>query len=309
MIAQLLLHKILQLFIIMIIGFILVKVKVAKSEDSLLLTKLSLYLFMPSAIINAFNVEITDSVVRGIVLSFAAAFLIHIVLLIVDIILKKSLGATDVERASIIYSNSGNLIIPIVAYVLGDEWVIYSSAFIIVQLIFIWTHGVRLFSSEKPSIKKILLNVNMIVIAIGFVMLFLRLRLPSFVGEITSSLGGMLGPVSMIIAGMLAASVDFRKMLGKKRLYLVLLARLILCPLIVMALLKLVVMSVNIDNVKTILLITYFATITPTAATIMQFSQLHGKDAEYATAINAVTTVGCVATMPALIMLFQAICR
>ncbi len=307
MVAQLLLHKILQLFIIMIIGFVLVKAKVTKSGDSLVLTKLSLYLLMPSAIINAFNVEITDDIVKGIVLSFLAAILIHILLLVVDVILKKRFGATEVERASIIYSNAGNLIIPIVAYVLGDEWVIYSSAFIIVQLIFIWTHGVRLFSSEKPSVRKILLNVNMIVIAIGFVMLFLRLRLPSFVGEITSSLGGMLGPVSMIIAGMLAASVDFRKVLRNKRLYLVLFARLIICPILVMLLLRLVILGVNIANAKTILLITYFATITPTAATIMQFSQLHGKDAEYATAINAVTTVGCVITMPILIMIFNGL--
>lgn len=307
MVAQLLLYKILQLFIFMVLGFVLVKARVAKSADSLLLTKLCLFLFMPSAIINAFNVEITDGVVKSLLLSFAVAILIHIVLLAVDCILKKAFRATEVERASIIYSNAGNLIIPIVAFVLGEKWVIYSSAFIIVQLIFIWTHGVRLFSSERPSVKKILLNVNMITIFFGFVILVLRLRLPTFVGEITSSLGGMLGPLSMIVAGMLAASVDFMKIVRNKRLYLVLLARLILCPLIVMALLKLVVIGVNADNAKTVLLITYFATVTPTAATIMQFSQLHGKDAEYATAINAITTVGCVITMPILIMLFNCV--
>ena len=34
-------------------------------------------------------------------------------------------NATEVERASIIYSNGGNLIVPIVGSVLGDEWVVY----------------------------------------------------------------------------------------------------------------------------------------------------------------------------------------
>ena len=60
--------------------------------------------------------------------------------------------------------NAGNLIVPIVTYVLGEEWVIYSSAFLIVQLVFLWTHGVRLFSDDKLSIKKIILNVNMIAV-------------------------------------------------------------------------------------------------------------------------------------------------
>ena len=38
-----------------------------------------------------------------------------------------------VEKASIVYSNAGNLIIPLVIAVLGEDKVIYASAFIAVQ--------------------------------------------------------------------------------------------------------------------------------------------------------------------------------
>lgn len=55
----------------------------------------------------------------------------------------------------------------------------------------------------------------------------------------------------------------------------------------------------------TIALISYLASITPTAATIMQFAQVHRKDPDYATAINAVTTVACVISMPLLILVFN----
>ena len=37
------------------------------------------------------------------------------------------------EQASLIYTNAGNLIIPLVTAVLGPEWVIYSSMFQLVQ--------------------------------------------------------------------------------------------------------------------------------------------------------------------------------
>lgn len=171
----------------MTLGFVLVKAKLMKSEDSMVLSKLSLYLFMPAVIINAFNVEMTNDIIWGLIIAFLVAALIHIVLLMLDCILKKYFKATNVERASIMYSNAGNLIVPIVTYVLGGEWLIYSSAYLIVQLVFLWTHGVRLFSDQKISLKKILLNINMLAVISGFVIMFSGLRLPNFIGEITSS--------------------------------------------------------------------------------------------------------------------------
>jgi len=304
MIVQLLLYKIFQLFLIMILGFVLVRAKLMKSEDSAVLSKLSLYLFMPAVIINAFNVEMTNDILMGLIIAFFVAILIHIILLMLDCVLKKIFKTTNLERASILYSNAGNLIVPIVTYVFGEEWLIYSSAYLIVQLIFLWTHGVRLFSDKKISLKEILLNINMLAVISGFVIMFLGVRLPNFISEITSSLGAMLAPAGMITAGMLAASVDFGKMLKNKRLYIVMMARLIICPVIIMFLLKGISLIVRAPNVDTVMLISYLASITPTASTIMQFSQIYGKDSYYATAINAVTTIGCIITMPLLIMFF-----
>ena len=163
----------------------------------------------------------------------------------------------------------------------------------------------RLFSNKKISAKKILLNVNMLAVLLGFVIMILRLRLPVFIGEITSSLGAMLAPSGMIIAGMLAASVDFKKMLKIKRLYFVMIARLVICPVIIVFLLKGISLIVRIPDIDTVMLISYLASITPAASTIMQFSQIYGKDSYYATAINAVTTIACVITMPLLIMFFD----
>ena len=304
MVAQLLFQKILQLLLIMMLGFFLVKMRLLKNGDSVVLSKLSLYLFMPAVIINAFDVEISNDIMSELVVAFLMAVLIHIVLLLVEYILKKYFKATNVERASIMYSNAGNLIIPIVTYVFGEEWIIYSCAYLIVQLVFLWTHGVRLFSERELNVKKILLNPNMISVFLGFVMMFFGLRLPDFISEITFSLGSMLAPVGMIIAGMLAGSMDFGKMLKNKRLYFVLIARLIICPVIIMFMLKGIMPLIKIENIRTVMLISYLASITPTASTIVQFSQIYGKDSYYATAINVFTTVGCIVTMPLLIMFF-----
>ena len=305
MISVLLLYKILQLAVYMMMGFILVKLKIMKSKDSSVLSKISLYLLMPAAIVNSFDVEITPHIMQGLTMAFAVAISIHVLFLILDIVYKKVFNGTGVERASVMYPNAANLIIPIVSYVLGDEWVIYSCAFMSVQIAFIWTHGIQLFSNTKINIKKILLNINIIAIAIGALIMLAGFRLPVFVKDVIYPLSNMLGIVWMVIAGMLAAEVKFKKMLANKRLYLVLIIRLIVYPIIVLVALKCVQMGINVANEDKILLITYLASITPSASTVVQLAQVNNSNEEYAVSINIGTTLLCIATMPIFVALYQ----
>ena len=307
MIPQLLLYKIMQLFAVMFFGFVIVKARVVKSTDSLVLSKISLYLLMPANIIAAFNVEITGEIVGGILLSLAAAVVIHLLLLVIDLVFKRLFHGTSVERASIIYSNAANLIIPIVGFVLGDQWIIYTCTYISVQLFLVWTHGVSLFSKDtKFNFRKIIFNTNLIAIVVGAALMVSGIRLPRFVSDLSSSLGTMIGNVGMLIAGMTAADMNFRKTLCNKRLYLVTLMRNLVCPFIILGLLKVALLYINIPNASEILLITFLATMTPSAAMMMQFAQVYDTEVEYSVAINIITTVVCVATMPVFVALYFA---
>ena len=44
---------------------------------------------------------------------------------------------------------------------------------------------------------------------------------------------------------------------------------------------------------------------TPSASTLTQMAQVYGKDADYASAINVVTTLLCIVTMPLMVALYQ----
>lgn len=305
MISVLLAYKILQLFVYMILGFLLVKLKVIKSDDSMVLSKIALWLLMPAAIINSFDVEVTNELLSGILLAFCAAIIMHLLLIVIDFAFSRIFKGNCVERASVMYSNAANLIIPIVSFALGDEWVIYSCAFMSVQLVFMWTHGVQLFTETKEvDLKKILLNVNIIAILAGFCLMIFGLRLPPFVKDISSSLSAMVGVVGMLIAGMLAAKIDFKQVVKNKRLYLVLVMRMIVCPVIMLVLLKTALLLVDIKDADKVLLIVYLASITPSAATLMQFAQIYNKDSVFATAVNIFTTIICIATIPAFVWLY-----
>ena len=58
-ISILLLEQIFELFLMILMGFIIVKAGIVKEEDSKVLSKIVLYLIIPCVIINAFQVDYT----------------------------------------------------------------------------------------------------------------------------------------------------------------------------------------------------------------------------------------------------------
>lgn len=306
--ALILLRQIISLFLIMGCGFLLVRLKLLKGSDSRALSVMSIYLIVPCVIIKSFQIELTEEVRNGFLMAVAAAVLVHFCLLGLSFLFRRALHLTGVERASALYSNAGNLIIPLVTAMLGEEWIIYASAFICVQQFFLWTHGQATLSGERGvNWKKLFLNVNLISIVLGLLLMLLHIRLPDILMSAVNSMAGAIGPVSMIMLGMLLAEADLKAILTNRRVYLISLLRLIVTPLLLLFVLKLAGFTGWVADGKTILYITFMAMITPAATTITQLAQLHRNQPEYASAINVMTTLLCMATMPLMTVIYMAL--
>ena len=305
-ISLLIMNQIIQLFIMIFMGFIIVKAKLLKAEDSKILSVIVLYLIIPCVIINAFQVDYTPQTVKGLLIALAGSVMTQVILLIVVSILGRVFHLNEVEVASIYYSNSGNLIVPIVTFILGKEWVLYGCVFMSVQLVFIWTHCKKIISRESTyDWRKIVLNINMISIAIGIVLFLTRIHLPAIINNTLSAVGSMIGPASMIVTGMLFAGMDFKQIFANKRVYFVSFFRLIIVPVIALFLIKCSQLSTFSSNGNKLMLIVFLAIITPSASTVTQMCQVYENDSQYASAINVVTTLLAIVTMPLMVMLFQ----
>ena len=305
-ISILLMEQIIQLCLMIFMGFLIVKAKLLNSEDSKILSIIVLYLIIPCVIINAFQVDYTPQTVKGLLIALAGSVMTQVILLIVVSILGRVFHLNEVEVASIYYSNSGNLIVPIVMFILGKEWVLYGCVFMSVQLVFIWTHCKKIISRESTyDWRKIVLNINMISIAIGIVLFLTRIHLPEDINSTLSAVGGMIGPASMIVTGMLFAGMDFKQIFASKRVYFVTFLRLIVVPAIALVLIKFSYLASLSSNGPKIMLIVFLAIITPSASTVTQMCQVYGNDSQYASAINVVTTLLAIITMPLMVMLFQ----
>lgn len=302
-IAMLILNQMLKLFIILLLGWGVVKLKLLKSGDSKVLSTIAVYLVTPCVIINAFQIDSTPEAAQGLLLAFGAAVCSQLIFLTLISTAGKKFPV--VERASIMYSNAANMIIPIVQAVLGAEWVLYTSAYIAVQIVLLWTHGRNMLSGEKGfSWKKIFTNANIISMFIGIFLFAFDLKLPALAADTMNSISAMVGPMGMLILGMLMADLNLKDVLKNKRIYLISATRLLFCPLLVLLLIKISGAYTLMADAATILFIPFLASCAPPAVNITQLAQVYGEDAKHASAINVFSICMCLFTTPLLAGLY-----
>ena len=302
-ISLLLMEEIAKLFAIMLMGYAVVKAGLMKSSESKSISVVMVYLVIPCVIIDAFQVDYTADVKKGLLLACVAAVLVHVLFLILTTILKQVLQLDTIERATVIYSNAGILVIPLVQDLLGQEYVIYSSAYIAVQLILIWTHCKNMLCEEdRLEWKKVFLNVNIISIIVGVILFVCKIQLPSGVQDVLDMMNNMIGPIGMLLAGMVIADVPLKTVFTKKRNYVSTVLRLVIYPIFILILMKVIA---GVNDSKQILLTVYIASITPACATVTSMAQLYDKDAAYASSLYVLTTLLSIVTMPVMVGMYE----
>lgn len=305
-ISILLMQEIIKLFVIMFMGYAVVKAGFMKASESKSVSVILVYLVNPCVIVNAFQVEYTPEVQKGLILAVMAAVVIHLLYLLLTAILKHPLHLNVIERATAIYSNAGILVIPLVQVLLGQEYVIYSSAFITVQLVLLWTHCKSMLCEEsKLEWKKILLNVNIISIFVGVILFVSRISLPSGVQSVLGMMNNLMGPLGMLLAGMVIADVSMKNVFLRKRNYLSAALRLLIYPVLSLAVMKIISLFAPVSDFKQILLTVYLASVTPACTTVTSMAQLYDKDAGYASSLYVLTTLLSIVTMPVMVYLYE----
>ena len=269
-VSLLLMEQIAQLFIVLLMGYIVVKAKLLKPSDSKVLSVVFVYLIMPCVVLNAFQIDDTPEIRAGLLYSMAIAVGMHVVFLAFDTVIRKPLKLDAVERVNIIYSNAAALVIPLVQALLGSEYVVYSCAFVIVQYL-------------------------------------LHISLPAPIVSTLSSVGNMIGPMGMLLAGMAIAEVPLKKVFCTLRNYLPVVLRLLVVPVIVLLLLRVVHAAGWISDGKAILMTVYLSAITPSCATVTSMAQLYNRDAAHSSALYVLSTLLSIFTMPLMIGLFEVL--
>ena len=105
-ISLLLMQQIAQLFLILLMGYAVVKTGLLKASDSKVLSVVFVYLVMPCVVLNAFQIKDTPEIRTGLLYSMGIAVGMHIVFLLLNALFRKALKLDAVEQVNIIYSNA-----------------------------------------------------------------------------------------------------------------------------------------------------------------------------------------------------------
>ncbi len=306
MLSLILLQQIAQLFIIIFLGWAIVKAGILKSEDSKTLSMVLLYIITPCVILNAFQIERTVDTVRMMELSLLSAVILSVLSIVLGGLLAKPFRLDIVETASVMYPNCTNMVIPLVIGAFGEDWVIYVTCYSMVQTILVWTHARILISGKrKISLRDLVCNVNILAIMLGLFLFVFQLRLPGVIQSAFSMAGDTIGPVAMLIIGMLMAGIDMQRLRSYRQIWKPVLLRLIVLPVILVCVAKYSGLAALAPHGETLIIISLLSVIAPSANIVTQFSQMFGRDALYASLINTVTMLLCIITMPLMITLFQ----
>ena len=293
--TSVLINQVAIMFLLSAVGFIAFRTKKISSEGSKTLGNILIYISLPAVIVKGFLVERTPERMTGLLISMIAAAVVLGVCILISRLCFKSDAIASFGAA---FSNPGFFGVPLITAVLGDGAVFYIAPLIAFLNLLQWSYGVSLITGKRTglSAKKVVTAPFMIAIAVGLVLFFARLSPPAVLLKTLDFCAGLNTPLAMFAVGVYLAQCSFSKMLKKRKLYAVSMVRLLLIPLIVMALLTLVPGIGN--DIRYAMLISAAC---PVGSNLAVYAQLHDKNYTYAVEAVAVSTVLSVITLPVLV--------
>ena len=294
--SLIILKQIILMFIYMTIGFLLYKKKFVTKQGSQELGMILLYVILPTVIVKAYLVTFSFELLRGLAMSFLASLL---ALLLSMFLSRAAFGRKyPIEHFSGAFSNAGFMGIPLVEATFDDSMaVFYVSSFAALLNILQWTYGIVVMTGKKDSIslKKITTNPIILSFLIGIILFLLPIELPEILNTAVSAVSSMNAPVAMIILGIYLAQIKIKELFTDKITYLCTLMRLIVIPLSTAVVLALIPGN---EMLKMSILI---VAATPVGSNAAVFAQINNMNYTQAVKDICLSTVLCIATIPAVI--------
>lgn len=292
--------QVLIMFILIFVGFILAKNKLITETGAKQITNILLMIVTPCVLINAYQKDFEVEYAKGLLWAGLLALLIHAaaILIATPIFKKENSLKYRINIFCSIYSNCGFMAIPLMEAVLGKDGVFYGSIYLAVFTVLYWTHGVYVYTGSRSevSFKKAFFNPGVLGTILSLLLFFLRIKLPYVLSQSVVYMAGLNTPLAMIVLGTYLVGINFAKSLKNGKLFLVVVLRLIVFPIISIGIAR--ILNVSDEILRSIII----PSACPTATVSTLFAAKYNLDAKYASEIVAVSTLLSIITIP-LIML------
>ena len=195
-----------------------------------------------------------------------------------------------------VFSNLGFIGIPVVSSILGEEYVVYVTEFLLIYTIVFYTYGVALMDGKfSLSSLKSMLNPGTVSGLTALLIIICGIQLPDFIKTAITYLGNVTSPMALVAVGFTLAHSDLKKIFFQPRLYVFSAIKLLALPLALLPLLKLV----TGDNALISVCMVMFGM--PIGNMPLILGTQKGMDGSTCSAAIILTTILCVFTIPVLL--------
>ena len=295
-------QQVLILFALMAVGFVLGKVRLMDDRGSLAITNLVMYAVSPAMMVVAFQRERNTADLHNFLMCLLLAVVFHAVsILLARVLIRGKDGPAGILRFGAVFSNCGFMGYPLMLAMLGSIGVFYGSAYVVVFTVLAWTAGIYMVTHDagKLSWKHILLNPGVLSVAAAMVLYLLSVQLPEIVMTPLNYLANMNTPLPTIVVGYQLSHANFGQAFADRRSWTALVLRLLVFPLLSIALCY----ALRVDSA--VALVTVIAACTPPAALLSMFAQKFGSDTRLSSSMVSVFTAISVLTIPPVVGLAQ----
>ncbi len=296
------------LFLLIIVGFVLGKLKMIKEEMIRSLTGFILNIALPAMIIAGMMIPRTTQKLKESMLILMIAFSTYagsfIIAKIVTGIIKPPKSHKGIFEFALMFSNVGFMGFPVIATIFGEEAIFYAVIYNVAFVILVYTLGISLVntSEEKYEINiKTIFNTGVIASIIGFTIFALAIPVPAVFKGVVSLVGATTTPISMIVIGAMLSTLPISRMFSNWRIYIIGLVRVCVLPLIVFVIFNYIL---HIDNIM-LIGVPVIITGMPVAANAALVTQEYGSEPEVASQCVFISTLMSIISIPLLSLLFM----
>lgn len=312
------LTQMLTMFVLLFVGFLLRKKKILPENAYITLSKLETYALLPALNLHTFMNNCTIETFANNYTSMfyglgVLALGMTIAYLLCGVFVRNSKSSPElayqknIYKYALTFGNHGFLGNFIVLGIWGSATLFKYSMFTMLVSIICTGWGMYILipkDSQKGSllknISKGIITPPMIAMVIGIIFGLCNLTqyVPKFAMTVLSNASSCMGPVAMLLAGVVIGGYDFKELLKNKKVYIASALRLIAIPALMLTFLKLIGAP---EQIQIFALVAFAA---PLGLNTIVYPAAYGGDTKTGASMTMISSTFSVITIPLMYLIF-----
>lgn len=301
------------LFSLIVIGYILARLKIVPENASGVLAKLENTIFIPGLVLGTFIQHFTLERIGTAWKLFLGSFIIMIAVIPLSILVSK-LCAKDrytqkIYTYGLSFSNfgfMGNAIVSAIFPHIFLEYLIFTLPLWI--LIYMWGVPSLLISdgSKQTLGQKVKSFVNpmFVCMIIGMIVGIFNIPIPTWATSVITTAGNCMSPIAMLLTGMTVAAISLKKVFTNAGVWAVTVVRLAVFPLIFIGIFALIQLPNEYD---TFVICAICSLAMPLGLNTIVIPSAYGRDTTVASSMALVSHLASCVSIPLIFMLLMEI--